>query len=227
MSLLGSAAVAMWWDIDPDVRREFEDWHSHEHFPERMGVPGFRRGSRWSDANGGEGFFVLYELEAYDTLASPGYLARLNSPTPWSTRMMPHHQNMVRSQCVVLESRGWGVGQLMLTVRLSPRSGSEEELQRAIGEAFASIWDRPGVTGCHLLKTSTPKIAPTTEQIIRGGDAVADWALLLSGHDASALADVEAASFGAERLAGLGASGERTVGLYRLSHALSATDLAA
>ena len=62
----GTAAVAMWWDMAPALRSEFEDWHSHEHFPERMSIPGFRRGSRWA-SDDGEGFFVLYELEDYET----------------------------------------------------------------------------------------------------------------------------------------------------------------
>ena len=97
MPLLGRAAVAMWWDMAPAMRTEFEDWHSHEHFPERMGIPGFLRGSRWASAAGGEGFFVMYELDAYETLTSPHYLTRLNNPTPWSTKMMPHHRNMLRS----------------------------------------------------------------------------------------------------------------------------------
>ena len=87
MALLGKAASAMWWDIAPDVRADFEDWHAHEHFPERLSMPGFRRGTRWSDASGGEGMFVMYELEGHrHALASPEYLARLNAPSPWSTR---------------------------------------------------------------------------------------------------------------------------------------------
>ena len=111
MPLLGKAALAMWWDMAPEMKAGFEDWHSHEHFPERLGIPGFLRASRWSSASGGEGFFVMYELEAYETLSSPQYLARLNAPTPWSTRLMPHHRNMVRSQCRVLETRGGLAGQ--------------------------------------------------------------------------------------------------------------------
>ena len=62
MPLLGKAALAMWWDMAREVRSDFEDWHSHEHLPERLGIPGFRRGSRWSSATGGEGVFVTYEL---------------------------------------------------------------------------------------------------------------------------------------------------------------------
>ena len=70
MSLLGSAALAMWWDIAPQVLADFEDWHSHEHFTERLGIPGFHRASRWRNAADGEGVFVMYEqasrVRSYD-----------------------------------------------------------------------------------------------------------------------------------------------------------------
>ena len=99
------AALAMWWDMAPAMRDAFEHWHSHEHFPERLALPGFRRASRWADAGAGEGFFVLYELATYEALTSPEYLARLNAPSDWSRRMMPHHRNMVRSQCRLLQAR--------------------------------------------------------------------------------------------------------------------------
>src|SRR6185436_12261509 len=121
MTLLGKAAVAMWWNIRPERRAEFCDWHSHEHFPERMGIAGFCRGSRWSSVENEDGFFVLYELDDYSTLTSSGYLDRLNNPTPWSTKMMPHHLNMVRSQCRIAASFGGGVAPFMTTVRFSPQ----------------------------------------------------------------------------------------------------------
>jgi len=125
MSLLGPAAVAMWWTIKPEQRAEFGDWHSHEHFPERMSIPGFCRGSRWTSETDPDGFFVLYELEQYDVLTSPGYLDRLNAPTPWSQKMMPHHLGMVRSQSRIRASFGGGVGTSLATIRLSPSAGSE------------------------------------------------------------------------------------------------------
>ena len=60
MSLLGTAALAMWWRITEDVVEEFEDWHSHEHFAERLAIPGFRRASRWRSRERRGGFFVMY-----------------------------------------------------------------------------------------------------------------------------------------------------------------------
>jgi hypothetical protein len=193
MALLGSAAIAMWWDIAPAQRIEFEHWHSHEHFPERLSTPGSLRGSRWSGSN--DGFFVMYELETYDTLTSPHYLKRLNDPTPWSTKMMPHHRNMVRSQCRVLESFGGGIAGSLLTVRMSPEAGQGDAARAALVEVLRKAPQAIGLTGGHLLVTDTPQLAQTKEQAIRGGkDAVADWIMIVSGYDAQALEDLAAST---------------------------------
>jgi hypothetical protein len=225
MSLLGAAAVAMWWDMAPALQTEFEDWHSHEHFPERMSIPGFYRGSRWADCNGGEGFFVLYELETYETLISPHYLARLNDPTPWSTKMMPYHRNMVRSQCRVIESFGGGVARFMLTLRLSPAAGRAGALHHNLKQLLATLPGRPGLTGAHLLRTDTPDVAPTAEQKIRGGDAVADWVILVSGYESGAVEQVAREELGATGLEQAGAQPSPAASVYRLSYALASNDL--
>jgi hypothetical protein len=225
MALLGTAAVAMWWDIAPSMRTEFEDWHSHEHFRERMSIPGFVRGSRWASEDGGEGFFVLYELHSYDTLVSPGYLAHLNAPTHWSARMMPHHRNMVRSLCRILASFGGGVGQYMLTLRLSPVPGREEPLRKHLEETLSGLPERPGLTGGHLLRTDTPNLVATTEQRIRGGDAVADWVVLVSGYELAALDAIRDQALGEPSLSEAGAGNGTTTLLYRLSYSLAAFDL--
>lgn len=226
MPLLGKAAVAMWWDIAPAHRTEFEDWHSHEHFPERMRIPGFRRGSRWASATGGDGFFVMYELEAYQTLTSPAYLARLNDPTPWSVKMMPRHSNMVRSQCQVALSHGGGTAAAMLTTRLSPAPERAEALHSHLGQMLCDLTQRAGLTAGHLLQTQTPQVASTVEQKIRGGaDGVADWIVLVAGYDAQVLLDLAANQLGTLALTGAGALPEQTSALYRLSYTLTASDL--
>ncbi len=225
MPLLGGAALAMWWDMAAGERAEFEDWHSHEHFHERMRIAGFRRGSRWASADGGDGFFVMYELEAYDTLTSPGYLASLNNPTPWSKKMMPHHRNMVRSQCRVAGSHGGGLGSDMMTLTLSPAPGREEELQAHLLALLARVPRRPGLTAGHLLRTQDPGIAKTTEERIRGGDAVADWIVLACAYDAAALRDLALKEFDAPSLSVAGAGPGQKVSFFRLRYAMTPEDL--
>lgn len=226
MALLGQGALAMWWDIAAEHRAEFEDWHTHEHFPERMGIPGFLRGSRWADADGGEGFFVMYELQAYETVASAGYLARLNAPTPWSTQMMPHHRHMVRSQCRVLESCGGALSRHALTVRLSPADGAGERLRTHLRELAHALATQPGLAASHLLQNQTPKIETTTEQKIRGGpDPAADWVFIVCGYDRAVLAQVAADALSDAALLAAGAAQPGTRGLYTLSHSNTANDI--
>ena len=220
MSLLGRAALAMWWDIAGETRVEFEHWHSHEHFPERLAIPGFLRASRWSRADGGEGFFVLYELADYGVLASPAYLARLNAPTPWSARMMPQHRNMVRSQCRVLDSRGAVLSRQMLTVRVAPAAGCAEALQLALGTLAKGLVQRPGLSGMHLLRHEKPSIAVTEEQRMRGlRDEAADWIVLLSAYDSAELRAVAAAELSGGALEQIGAA----AGLRAEVHTLRAS----
>lgn len=192
MSMLGKAALAMWWDVSDEVRQEWEHWHAHEHFPERLSIPGFMRASRWTDVSGGEGFFVMYELEDHAVLASAPYVARLNAPTPWSTKMMPLHRNMVRTQCQVVHSHGGVTTRHALTVRCSPAEGQAEALQRHLEAMAPSVSQRPGIVGMHVLRHEAPAMAATTEQKIRGNaDRAADWIIVVSGYDFDALRKLE------------------------------------
>ena len=178
--MLGRAAVAMWWDVPLRVRAEWEDWHTHEHMRERLGIPGFLRGSRWVALSGRPSYFVLYEAENIATLTEGAYLRRLNHPTRWSRKMMPHHRNMVRSLCRVRATRGNGIGQALATVRFSAR-GRLPRLEK---------WaEREGIVGVHLLQSlPQDEIPRTAEQKLRSGDATADRVLLVCGYDAKAVA---------------------------------------
>jgi hypothetical protein len=195
--MLGKAAIAMWWDIAADARPQWEHWHTVEHMPERLGIPGFLRGTRCVGLADAGAYFVLYEAAALSTVTAGAYLERLNNPTPWSREMMPHHRNMVRSLCLVRESYGMGLAHAMATVRFS---GAAPELPKG-----------KGITSATLLESQAMPGTPTTEQKIRGGDATADKVVLIGGYDADAVRHA------AEALALPGAA----VGVYRVSYSLS------
>jgi len=227
MALLGKAALAMWWDMAEPARAEIEHWHAHEHFPERLAIPGFQRASRWRSADGGEGVCVLYELADHGVLSSADYLARLNAPSPWSTRMMPHHRHMVRSQCRVLDSRGASMAAQLLTIRLSPAPARDDDLRVALRALADEIVMQPGLTGLHLLRHETPPIAQTTEQQLRGlNDRYADWVLLACGYDAAAMAALSDGALGDARLTAMGAEPGVERGLYALAYSALPGDVA-
>jgi hypothetical protein len=226
MSMLGEAAVAMWWDMDRARREEFEDWHTHEHFPERLAIPGFLRGSRWASTDGGDGFFVMYELDRFETLTSAAYLARLNQPTPWSTQLMPHHRNMIRSQCRVLETTGIGLSRFALTLRLSPAAGRADQLREFLRQVARRFSVRPGASAAHVLRTESPAIPVTTEQAIRGGrDAAADWIFIGNGYDADVLQTLRRVDLDDAVLVEHGALPDVVQGHYVLSCAAIPADL--
>ena len=199
--MLGKAAVAMWWDVAPEMQAEWEHWHTHEHMPERLGIPGFLRGTRWIALSGEPSYFVLYEATDLAAVTSGAYLERLNHPTPWSLQMMPHHRNMVRSLCLLRAGWGGGVPQALATVRFAPAAGALPGLPR-----------RKGLTGAHLLESQPMAGAPTVEQKIRGGDAAADWVLLVGGYDVEAVRNSPLP--------------EGLVGFYRPAYSLSAGEIA-
>jgi hypothetical protein len=221
--VLGRAAIVMWWDFPREMQPEIEDWHAHEHFPERLGVPGFLRGSRWIDLAGRPSYFIAYEAARLGTITTGPYLERLNNPTPWSRRMMPYHLNMVRSLCRVRAHFGGGHAYAMATVRFSPRRRSA--VARWLAEdVLPGIPKRKGLTGAHLLRSESMRVAETAEQKIRGGDGAADWVLLLNGYDADAVQALVADELSPDALAARGAIPGAAAGVYRLAYSATAKD---
>ena len=169
----------------------------------------------------------MYEMQSFAVLSSPAYAERLNNPTPWSTRMMPHHSRMVRSQCRVLASAGGGVARHALTLRLSPASGRDEALRAHLAGLVQTLALRAGLTGAHLLRHETPPIGPTQEQKIRGtADQVADWVLVVTGYDQATVAAAGANELAEATLAAQGAAHGPVQGLYTVAYSATPGDVA-
>src|SRR4051812_36093727 len=119
MSLAGLGAVTIWHDLTPEAHDDFYEWHNREHMPERVGIPGFRRGRRYVAIRGEPKFFNLYEADSAEVLAGQDYLNRLNAPTPWTRRVIPNFRNVARGVCRVAFTNGVGSGGVMLTLRFA------------------------------------------------------------------------------------------------------------
>ena len=66
-----------------------EHWHTRQHMPERLGIPGFlsKPAVNWQLTN--QRWFTLYETRTLEVLGSDDYRVRLNNPSRWSNRMQP------------------------------------------------------------------------------------------------------------------------------------------
>ncbi|MGH7042345.1 MAG: hypothetical protein ACREFY_09450, partial [Acetobacteraceae bacterium] len=149
--LAGEAVVAVWNGIAPDMRARFYDWHVNEHMPERVGIPGFRRGRRMValDAATTPEFFTLYEADAFPVLTGADYTARLNEPTPATRDVTAEFRATTRALATTVESRGPGLGGVMGTLRFE----AERWLAPELGTVVRSAATLPRVTGAHLCRT--------------------------------------------------------------------------
>ena len=224
MALLGKSAMILSFDVDPAASDEHDNWHSHEHLPERLSIPGFLRGSRWLARTGQSKYFVMYEVEDLATLASKPYLERLNNPTPWTARMMVHYRGMRRGFCRLTCSYGLGLGRAGLLIRLRPAPDKEAQLREWLAEKLLpALPAQPGLTSAHLFEAAlTPE--ETSEQRIRGRDSGLDWVVLVTGFSPENVASLSTNALGQEQLEQRGGV-DVTLGLYQLDYSLSDREL--
>ncbi len=171
MSLNGTAFVSIWHGIKSGAERDYLFWHTYEHMPERLGVPGFLRGRRfvnWDIAP--HPTFTLYEGAHIETFRSPSYLARLNAPTAWSNKVQPTMTDFLRGGCETLLTIGNGIGGAVLTFRLAGGKGSDFE--DGLTAAALSLSRIDGVTGVHVGRhAARVTSAPTAESELRPASA--------------------------------------------------------
>jgi hypothetical protein len=191
--------------------------------PERCAVPGFLRGRRYVAVAAAPKYFMMYETETLETLASRAYVERLNNPTSWTRRCLALFRNSNRTACRTTLSIGRGIGGAVVTIRLGPSGGRGEALRRwLVDEALPKLLERPGISAAHLceadVETTTVK---TTEKDIRDKpDEVARWVLLIEGSDANIVGRACREALDAGTLESHGAEPGAITGVYGLHHVL-------
>ncbi len=159
--------LAIWNDCAGGHEDEYEAWYMWEHLPERMAVPGFRRGRRYEAVTGKPRFFTYYETDSPAVLSSPDYLARLDDPTPLTRRIMSGiFTNIDRTIFRRIVLSGEMRGSFAVTARFAGDPG-EDHLTRAAtmvstedGVARAEAW----------LAAGLPDLEMSAEESLRGGD---------------------------------------------------------
>jgi hypothetical protein len=197
--------LAIWNSCVPGREAEFEEWYQHEHFHERIAVPGFLLGRRYEAVRGAPQYFCFYLTQAPDVLRSPAYLERLNNPTPQTRKIMSGpFRDMVRTACGLAARFGVMRGSIAVTVRftrppaMSVLQDAAKELAADKAVACAEVWQA----------RSAAEFPVSEEERVRGGDERIEACLVV---ETLRLADAEAiAATLAKRFDG------GAVGIYRL-----------
>ena len=221
MPLRGRAFLPMWFGLAEGYEREFDRWHTIEHMPERLGVPGFLRGRRYMHAHKSERVvFQLYEGIHIETFRSPGYLARLHAPTEWSNRVSPGLVKFIRGACQTVISIGEGVGGALLTVRISGDFADKAETRLGLARMAPTMRQLHGVTAVHVgeLLPEITKVE-TAETRLRPSAATIEYsfALLVEGIGVSELEATAPDVIGHLKNT---VSGTYETDIYRLAHLL-------
>ncbi|MGH6860582.1 MAG: hypothetical protein ACRECY_10015 [Phyllobacterium sp.] len=152
MGLKGSAFLVMWHDIAEGADCDYIEWHTREHMPERLSIPGFTTGKRLHAPDASRhAFGTIYAGDSLETFRSTDYLARLNAPTPWTAAIAPSFQNFLRVACETIATAGNGDGGSMATIRFDLAGDDAEKALKAKAQSVAeAILAVRGVSCVHI-----------------------------------------------------------------------------
>ena len=132
----GSGVLAVWNDCATGSEETYEKWYQTEHLPERLGVPGFKRGRRYQALEGSPEYFTWYEVESPSVLRSAEYINCLSNPTPWTKQIMSGvFLNASRTVCKRRIIAGELFGSFAMTIRLEA-DASDQEIQETVKAAY-------------------------------------------------------------------------------------------
>jgi hypothetical protein len=215
-SLLGTGAVLVWNDVSAEGREQFYQWHDKEHIPERLALPGFRRGRRYRCEGHSPEWLTLYEADDIGVVVSPAYMARLNAPTPLTQKTLRYFLNTSRAVCSIAHSVGTSSGGHVLALRLDVSVEGVAAMRAYLeGDAFPRALAITGVLACHLYGADSPAShLDTAESSTRTFDVPA-WVVLVEASTAEG-AQSARALVDADALQRFGASVRQDAAIYAL-----------
>src|SRR6202790_3745079 len=152
MPLAGKGMLLTSMDIDASDEADFNRWYDREHLEERVAIDGFLEARRYIAHQGSPKYLCLYSTRTFEVLDSPGYRAKLASPTDWSSKTMARFKNMIRAVARITVSRGQGRGAALGIIRLRPASGSADKLRAALRDSLDPEMS-DGVISMHLIES--------------------------------------------------------------------------
>jgi hypothetical protein len=160
----GTGFMAIWSDVAPADFALYHAWLLKEHFQERLSIPGFIAARVFRRPVGEDlQFFIIYETEKPEVLASPAYMARLNNPSEKSRQIMPCLKNFVRGAGRVVQSRGVCGGGVARVMRFETQHARLCDMAER-SALFQTINDMDRVLAVRLFEVDTQATTIPTEE---------------------------------------------------------------
>lgn len=177
---MADLALIALWNGRAAHRGDYDIWHTREHVPERLSVPGFLSAVRYS---GGEGplpaYFTLYTVADRGVLESPAYRRLFDNPTRWTHSMRPDMTGFLRLACGLKVHVGGGVGGWALVCLT--RTVDESVVEAAV----RGLTDIPAVTAVHYGQVD--RDVSGVGVVAARQDSDADGVLVVEGYDGAML----------------------------------------
>ncbi|MES2944984.1 MAG: hypothetical protein V4772_19125 [Pseudomonadota bacterium] len=181
-----TAFLALWNSISsPALQPEYESWHTFEHVPERVGLPGFVEARRYRshrsvarpEAKSPPDYFTCYWLTDIKALNSPEYTDVFASPTAWSARMRLELRDFFRLPCQLAGSCGQSSASQLATIYFSGDAlrlaeGAAKDLPQRVqrGEFVSAHWGTVAETSSFPVSNQQAAGKPTFVVMLQGLD---------------------------------------------------------
>src|ERR1700741_5319994 len=152
MTLAPPRILAIFNNVAPDRKAQFEEWFQHEHLQERLGLARVLLGGRGEALKGTADYFNFYVTRSADVLSSSEYRMRLNNPTPMTRMVMSEiFKDMIRTVCHQNLRLGTMRGAFAVATRFSESPDEHalkltlERLLQESAVAGGEIWSAAGM----------------------------------------------------------------------------------
>ncbi len=180
MSSAPQGFLAIWSDIASDHETDYLHWLTREHIAERLSVPGFLNARVFRALLPEAGrYLILYDLRDETVVGSEPYLARLNTPTPWSQRTMKRLSNFRRGGGRVHSINGAGRGGFIAPAEITLSPPRDDLRTGALPDRICRV----SVLDTDISRTGIA----TAEKHLRSGDRSFERLVLVEGLDETAV----------------------------------------
>lgn len=190
---MSPAILALWNDYPAAMAEEYDAWHTFEHVPERLTVPGMRAASRYVSAAGKESYFTLYELESLAVIEQPSYLDLVRNPTPWSQKMRQHFSSVLRIPGEIAVKAGSGIGGATLVQAYSVESGKAHASIPMMEEILRQLMTQTRITGFQVVLAEPNQVYEVFEQDEATDPDTVNVVIIAEGTSVEALSVMQAA----------------------------------